>query len=65
MKQDDSYLEVQGPQSYPGFDVNLRDVGELTPSVAVLAALADSGFGVPAVAASRTCAATRPTDWPR
>ncbi len=43
VKQDDSYLEVQGPQSYPGFDVNLRDVGELTPSVAVLAALAIPG----------------------
>jgi 3-phosphoshikimate 1-carboxyvinyltransferase len=43
VKQDDSYLEVQGPQSYPGFDVNLRDVGELTPSVAVLAALATPG----------------------
>jgi 3-phosphoshikimate 1-carboxyvinyltransferase len=39
----DSYLEVRGPQSYKGFDVNLRDVGELTPSVAVLAALADEG----------------------
>jgi 3-phosphoshikimate 1-carboxyvinyltransferase len=43
VKQDDSYLEVQGPQSYPGFDVDLRDVGELTPSVAVLAALAAPG----------------------
>ena len=43
VKQDDSYLEVRGPQSYPGFDVNLRDVGELTPSVAVLAALAAPG----------------------
>jgi len=43
VKQDVSYLEVQGPQSYPGFDVNLRDVGELTPSVAVLAALATPG----------------------
>ena len=43
VKQDDSYLEVQGPQSYPGFDVNLRDVGELTPSVAALAALAAAG----------------------
>ncbi|WIM87850.1 3-phosphoshikimate 1-carboxyvinyltransferase [Candidatus Mycobacterium wuenschmannii] len=41
--QDSSYLEVRGPQSYPGFDVNLRDVGELTPSVAVLAALAADG----------------------
>jgi 3-phosphoshikimate 1-carboxyvinyltransferase len=43
VKQDDSFLEVRGPQSYPGFDVNLRDVGELTPSVAVLAALAVPG----------------------
>jgi 3-phosphoshikimate 1-carboxyvinyltransferase len=43
VKHDDSYLQVQGPQSYPGFDVNLRDVGELTPSVAVLAALAAPG----------------------
>ncbi len=43
VKHDDSYLEVQGPPSYPGFDVNLRDVGELTPSVAVLAALATPG----------------------
>jgi 3-phosphoshikimate 1-carboxyvinyltransferase len=43
VKQDDSYLEVRGPQTYPGFDVNLRDVGELTPSVAVLAALAAPG----------------------
>ena len=43
VKQDDSSLEVQGPQSYPGFDVNLRDVGELTPSVAALAALAAPG----------------------
>jgi 3-phosphoshikimate 1-carboxyvinyltransferase len=43
VRQDDSYCEVQGPQSYAGFDVNLRDVGELTPSVAVLAALATPG----------------------
>jgi len=43
VKHDDSYLEVQGPQSYPGFDVDLRDVGELTPSVAALAALAAPG----------------------
>jgi 3-phosphoshikimate 1-carboxyvinyltransferase len=42
-RQSDSYLEVQGPQSYPGFDVNLRDVGELTPAVAALAALATAG----------------------
>src|SRR5271156_706788 len=43
VKQEDSYLEVRGPQSYDGFDVNLRDVGELTPAVAVLAALATPG----------------------
>jgi 3-phosphoshikimate 1-carboxyvinyltransferase len=43
VKHTDSSLEVSGPQSYPGFDVNLRDVGELTPSVAVLAALAEPG----------------------
>jgi 3-phosphoshikimate 1-carboxyvinyltransferase len=41
--QSGSYLEVRGPQSYGGFDVNLRDVGELTPAVAVLAALAAPG----------------------
>jgi 3-phosphoshikimate 1-carboxyvinyltransferase len=41
--QSDSCLEVRGPQSYDGFDVNLRDVGELTPAVAVLAALAAPG----------------------
>jgi 3-phosphoshikimate 1-carboxyvinyltransferase len=43
VKQSDSYLEAKGPRSYGGFDVNLRDVGELTPAVAVLAALAKSG----------------------
>src|ERR1700761_5765026 len=43
VKQADSYLEGRGPQSYDGFDVNLRDVGELTPAVAVLAALATPG----------------------
>jgi 3-phosphoshikimate 1-carboxyvinyltransferase len=43
VKQTDSYMEVRGPQSYCGFDVNLRAVGELTPAVAVLAALADPG----------------------
>ena len=43
VKQSGSYLEVQGPQSYGGFAVDLRDVGELTPAVAVLAALAAPG----------------------
>ncbi|SOX52584.1 3-phosphoshikimate 1-carboxyvinyltransferase, partial [Mycobacterium ahvazicum] len=41
--QTDSSLEVQGPEGYDGFDVDLRDVGELTPSVAALAALATPG----------------------
>lgn len=42
--QTDSYLEVRGPEdAYPGFDVDLRAVGELTPSVAALAALAAEG----------------------
>ncbi|BAX91389.1 3-phosphoshikimate 1-carboxyvinyltransferase [Mycobacterium shigaense] len=42
--RDDSSLEVQGSaDGYPGFDVDLRDVGELAPSVAALAALATPG----------------------
>ena len=40
VRQGSSYLEVQGPQFYGGFDVDLHDVGELTPAVAALAALA-------------------------
>ncbi|BBX95187.1 3-phosphoshikimate 1-carboxyvinyltransferase [Mycobacterium lacus] len=39
----DSSLEVRGPKAYDGFDVDLRAVGELTPSVAALAALAAPG----------------------
>lgn len=38
-----SHLEVQGPQSYGGFEVDLHDVGELAPAVAALAALAAPG----------------------
>ena len=41
--QADSHLEVRGPQSYGGFDVDLHDVGELAPAVAALAALAAPG----------------------
>ncbi|OBH03903.1 3-phosphoshikimate 1-carboxyvinyltransferase [Mycobacterium sp. E1747] len=44
--QGNSFLEVQGSaerDGYPGFEVDLRDVGELTPSVAALAALATPG----------------------
>ncbi|MGE2816991.1 3-phosphoshikimate 1-carboxyvinyltransferase [Mycobacterium heidelbergense] len=39
----DSFLEVRGSSGYDGFDVDLRAVGELTPSVAALAALANPG----------------------
>jgi 3-phosphoshikimate 1-carboxyvinyltransferase len=38
-----SYLEVQGAEVYGGFQVDLHDVGELTPAVAALAALASEG----------------------
>jgi 3-phosphoshikimate 1-carboxyvinyltransferase len=38
-----SYLEVQASGTYDGFDVDLHDVGELTPAVAALAALAAQG----------------------
>lgn len=42
--QGDSHLEVKGSiDGYPGFDVNLHEVGELAPSFAALAALAESG----------------------
>ena len=43
VRQGDSHLEVQGSTAYDGIDVDLRDVGELTPSVAALAALATPG----------------------
>lgn len=41
--QSGSCLEVRGSEGYLGFAVDLRDVGELTPSVAALAALAVPG----------------------
>ncbi|MEZ0366957.1 3-phosphoshikimate 1-carboxyvinyltransferase [Mycobacterium sp. pUA109] len=43
VSQSNSYLEVSGSREYEGFDVDLRDVGELTPTVAALAALAAPG----------------------
>ena len=43
VRQGSSYLEVQGARVYGGFDVDLHDVGELTPAVAALAALAADG----------------------
>jgi 3-phosphoshikimate 1-carboxyvinyltransferase len=41
--QADSHLEVSGAAEYGGVDVDLRDVGELAPAVAALAALAAPG----------------------
>ena len=43
VRHSSSYLEVQGAETYGGVTVDLHDVGELTPSVAVLAALASPG----------------------
>ena len=43
VRHSSSYLEVQGAQVYGGFNVDLHDVGELTPAVAALAALASPG----------------------
>ncbi|QZT63726.1 3-phosphoshikimate 1-carboxyvinyltransferase [Mycolicibacterium austroafricanum] len=43
VRQGNSHLEVQGAASYGGIDVDLRDVGELAPSVAAMAALASPG----------------------
>lgn len=40
---DDSGLSVTGPARYGGFDMDLNEVGELAPSVAALAALAEPG----------------------
>nr|WP_176562319.1 3-phosphoshikimate 1-carboxyvinyltransferase [Mycolicibacterium palauense] len=39
----DAHLQVEGAAEYAGLDVDLRDVGELTPAIAVLAALASPG----------------------
>lgn len=39
----DSGLQVTGPAGYGGFDMDLHEVGELTPSMAALAALAAPG----------------------
>ncbi|WP_029115385.1 3-phosphoshikimate 1-carboxyvinyltransferase [Mycobacterium sp. URHB0044] len=43
VRQEDSYLEVTGPQAFGGFEADLHDVGELAPSVAAIAALAQPG----------------------
>ena len=61
VRQGSSYLEVQGARTYGGFDVDLHDVGELTPAVAALAALAVRRRGV---AAQRGSPPARPRDGP-
>ncbi|WP_040811852.1 3-phosphoshikimate 1-carboxyvinyltransferase, partial [Nocardia concava] len=38
----ENVLTVRGPERLAGIDIDLHDVGELTPTVAALAALADS-----------------------
>ena len=43
VRHSSSYIEVQGSGAYQGVDVDLHDVGELTPAVAALAALAATG----------------------
>jgi 3-phosphoshikimate 1-carboxyvinyltransferase len=43
VRQSDSYLEVSGPESFGGFDADLHAVGELAPSAAAVAALAEPG----------------------
>ena len=43
VRHGDSYLEVQGATAYDGLDVDLHEVGELTPAVAAMAALATPG----------------------
>ncbi|MGE0219349.1 3-phosphoshikimate 1-carboxyvinyltransferase [Mycolicibacterium sp.] len=43
IRRGDTHLEVVGSAHYGGIDVDLRAVGELTPSVAALAALAEPG----------------------
>ncbi len=43
VRHSSSYIEVQGSGTFQGFDVDLHDVGELTPAVATLAALASEG----------------------
>ncbi|HEX7321803.1 MAG TPA: 3-phosphoshikimate 1-carboxyvinyltransferase [Mycobacterium sp.] len=41
--QDSSHLTVRASGSYHGLEINLRDLGELTPALAALAALAVPG----------------------
>lgn len=42
IEQNDSGLKVSGSGKIIGIDINLQDVGELTPSIAAVAALAES-----------------------
>jgi len=42
-EETETHLEVRGATAYGGFEVDLQEVGELTPAVAALAALAEPG----------------------
>lgn len=55
-------LEFTGSGAIHGIDVDLGEVGELTPGIAAVAALADSPQPC---GAWPTCACTRRTGWPR
>ncbi|ODQ95118.1 3-phosphoshikimate 1-carboxyvinyltransferase [Mycolicibacterium holsaticum] len=43
VQHSDTFLEVHGSHLYGGIDIDMNDVGELTPAVAALAALASAG----------------------
>jgi 3-phosphoshikimate 1-carboxyvinyltransferase len=43
VRHGDTYIEVQGSHEYDGLEVDLHEVGELTPAVAALAALSSPG----------------------
>ncbi len=61
VRHSSSYLEVQGAQTYGGFDVDLHDVGELAPAVAALGRAGRARFGV---AADGYRPSARPRDRP-
>jgi 3-phosphoshikimate 1-carboxyvinyltransferase len=42
VERNETLLTVRGPKRLHGIDIDLHDVGELTPTVAALAALADT-----------------------
>ena len=56
-------LDVNGAAGYRGFDVDLHDVGELTPAVAALAALAAPGSVSRLTGIAHLRGHERPTGW--